>query len=86
MIILNLHFLFRCDEKFLEESLCKRAIVTCDEAITKWIDLCQTDFMFFNDLDLKCCWINFRFIMCDVLMFGFVFRFVRFELMFWICI
>jgi hypothetical protein len=24
--------------------------------------------------------------MCDVLVFGFVFRFVRFELIFWICI
>ncbi len=38
MLILNLHFLYRCDEKSLEESLCKRVIVTRDETITKWID------------------------------------------------
>lgn len=38
MLILNLHFLFRCDEKSLEDSLCKREIVTRDETITKWID------------------------------------------------
>ncbi|KAM3708426.1 hypothetical protein ACB098_02G097000 [Castanea mollissima] len=30
--------LFMCDEKFLEDSLCKRVIVTRDETITKWID------------------------------------------------
>ncbi|KAB1219396.1 Myosin-14 [Morella rubra] len=30
--------LFMCDQKSLEDSLCKRAIVTRDETITKWID------------------------------------------------
>ncbi|KAK9288816.1 hypothetical protein L1049_017281 [Liquidambar formosana] len=30
--------LFMCDEKSLEDSLCKRVIVTRDETITKWID------------------------------------------------
>ena len=30
--------LFRCDEKFLEASLCKRVIVTCGESITKSLD------------------------------------------------
>lgn len=38
MLIHNLHFLFRCDEKSLEDSICKRVIVTRDENITKWID------------------------------------------------
>lgn len=38
MQIHNLQVLFRCDEKFLEDSLCKRVIVTRDETITKWID------------------------------------------------
>lgn len=33
-----LHVLFRCDEKSLEDSLCKRVIVTRDETITKWLD------------------------------------------------
>lgn len=28
----------RCDEKSLEDSLCKRVIVTCDETITKCLD------------------------------------------------
>ena len=31
-------FLFRCDAKALEDSLCKRVIVTRDETITKWLD------------------------------------------------
>ncbi|XP_022953483.1 myosin-6-like [Cucurbita moschata] len=30
--------LFMCDEKALEDSLCKRVIVTRDENITKWLD------------------------------------------------
>uniref|UniRef100_F6HS30 Myosin-6 n=1 Tax=Vitis vinifera TaxID=29760 RepID=F6HS30_VITVI len=30
--------LFMCDEKSLEDSLCKRVIVTRDETITKWLD------------------------------------------------
>lgn len=30
-----LQLLIRCDEKALEDSLCKRVIVTRDEAITK---------------------------------------------------
>ncbi|KAL5560832.1 hypothetical protein UlMin_037043, partial [Ulmus minor] len=30
--------LFMCDEKSLEDSLCKRVIVTCDETITKCLD------------------------------------------------
>ncbi|XVF32292.1 hypothetical protein REPUB_Repub17cG0069500 [Reevesia pubescens] len=30
--------LFMCDEKLLEDSLCKRVIVTRDETITKWLD------------------------------------------------
>lgn len=30
--------LFRCDEKSLEDSLCKRVIVTRDESITKWMN------------------------------------------------
>ncbi|KAK4750895.1 hypothetical protein SAY87_004377 [Trapa incisa] len=30
--------LFMCDEKALEDSLCKRVIVTRDESITKWLD------------------------------------------------
>ena len=30
--------MFRCDEKLLEDSLCKRVIVTRDETITKWLD------------------------------------------------
>ncbi|TXG72473.1 hypothetical protein EZV62_001052 [Acer yangbiense] len=30
--------LFMCDEKSLEDSLCKRVIVTRDESITKWLD------------------------------------------------
>nr|KJB42401.1 hypothetical protein B456_007G150900 [Gossypium raimondii] len=30
--------LFECDEKLLEDSLCKRVIVTRDETITKWLD------------------------------------------------
>ncbi|KAK6929671.1 Myosin, N-terminal, SH3-like, partial [Dillenia turbinata] len=30
--------LFMCDEKSLEDSLCKRVIATRDETITKWID------------------------------------------------
>lgn len=30
--------LFRCDEKSLEDSLCKRVIVTRGEAITKHLD------------------------------------------------
>ncbi|KAI4338119.1 hypothetical protein L6164_016468 [Bauhinia variegata] len=30
--------LFMCDEKSLEDSLCKRVIVTRGEAITKWLD------------------------------------------------
>uniref|UniRef100_A0A2N9IDF7 Myosin motor domain-containing protein n=1 Tax=Fagus sylvatica TaxID=28930 RepID=A0A2N9IDF7_FAGSY len=30
--------LFMCDENSLEDSLCKRVIVTRDETITKWID------------------------------------------------
>ncbi|KAJ4849765.1 hypothetical protein Tsubulata_012029 [Turnera subulata] len=30
--------LFMCDEKALEDSLCKRVIVTRDETITKWLD------------------------------------------------
>ncbi|XP_019424641.1 PREDICTED: myosin-6-like [Lupinus angustifolius] len=30
--------LFMCDAKALEDSLCKRVIVTRDEAITKWLD------------------------------------------------
>ncbi|KAL8092923.1 myosin-6-like [Apium graveolens] len=30
--------LFRCDTKALEDSLCKRVIVTRDETITKWLD------------------------------------------------
>ncbi|OVA02253.1 IQ motif [Macleaya cordata] len=30
--------LFRCDVKALEDSLCKRVIVTRDETITKWLD------------------------------------------------
>ncbi|KAL5555318.1 hypothetical protein UlMin_037554 [Ulmus minor] len=30
--------LFICDEKSLEDSLCKRVIVTCDETITKCLD------------------------------------------------
>jgi myosin-5 len=30
--------LFRCDPKALEDSLCKRVIVTRDETITKWLD------------------------------------------------
>jgi len=29
---------FRCDSKALEDSLCKRVIVTRDETITKWLD------------------------------------------------
>lgn len=33
-----LYFLFRCDVKALEDSLCKRVIVTRDETITKWLD------------------------------------------------
>lgn len=33
-----MHVLFRCHEKSLEDSLCKRALVTRDETITKWID------------------------------------------------
>lgn len=28
----------RCDEQALEDSLCKRVIVTRDESITKWLD------------------------------------------------
>lgn len=28
----------RCDVKALEDSLCKRVIVTRDETITKWLD------------------------------------------------
>lgn len=35
---LNLRILFRCDEKALEDSLCKRVIVTRDESITKCLD------------------------------------------------
>jgi hypothetical protein len=31
-------FFFRCDVKALEDSLCKRVIVTRDETITKWLD------------------------------------------------
>lgn len=31
-------FLFRCDEKALEDSLCKRVIVTRDDKITKALD------------------------------------------------
>ncbi|KAF3530818.1 hypothetical protein DY000_02037165 [Brassica cretica] len=30
--------LFMCDEQALEDSLCKRVIVTRDESITKWLD------------------------------------------------
>ncbi|GLU07844.1 hypothetical protein SLE2022_247840 [Rubroshorea leprosula] len=30
--------LLQCDEKLLEDSLCKRVIVTRDETITKWLD------------------------------------------------
>ncbi|GKU86169.1 hypothetical protein SLEP1_g731 [Rubroshorea leprosula] len=30
--------LLKCDEKLLEDSLCKRVIVTRDETITKWLD------------------------------------------------
>ena len=30
--------MFRCDEKLLEDSLCKRVIVTRDETIIKWLD------------------------------------------------
>ncbi|MBA0796845.1 hypothetical protein Gohar_007578, partial [Gossypium harknessii] len=30
--------LLMCDEKLLEDSLCKRIIVTRDETITKWLD------------------------------------------------
>nr|GEV70092.1 myosin-6 like [Tanacetum cinerariifolium] len=30
--------LFMCDEKSLEDSLCKRLIVTREETITKWLD------------------------------------------------
>ncbi|XP_027367065.1 myosin-6-like [Abrus precatorius] len=30
--------LFKCDAKALEDSLCKRVIVTRDETITKWLD------------------------------------------------
>lgn len=35
---LNQQVLFRCDEKSLEDSLCKRVIVTRDETITKCLD------------------------------------------------
>lgn len=35
---LNRQVLFRCDEKSLEDSLCKRVIVTRDETITKCLD------------------------------------------------
>lgn len=37
----NLYFYFcygRCDEKSLEDSFCKRVMVTRGEAITKWLD------------------------------------------------
>ncbi|MBA0599911.1 hypothetical protein Gorai_006111, partial [Gossypium raimondii] len=34
----NMPLLFRCDEKSLEESLCKRVFVTRDETITKALD------------------------------------------------
>lgn len=35
---LNHIYFARCDEKALEDSLCKRVIVTRDETITKWLD------------------------------------------------
>lgn len=35
MMIPTLQLLVRCDEKALEDSLCKRVIMTRDEAITK---------------------------------------------------
>ena len=34
----KMSLLFRCDEKSLEESLCKRVIVTRDECISKSLD------------------------------------------------
>lgn len=34
----NSYILFRCDAKALEDSLCKRVIVTRDETITKSLD------------------------------------------------
>ncbi|KAK7339072.1 hypothetical protein VNO77_19715 [Canavalia gladiata] len=30
--------LFKCDTKALEDSCCKRVIVTCDETLSKWLD------------------------------------------------
>ena len=35
---LDIKLPFRCDEKALEDSLCKRIIVTRDETITKCLD------------------------------------------------